>query len=334
MTSESYGHVAGARTGDESPCDVVTLGETMVLLWPTGAESLADAVTYERSLGGAESNLAIALARLGLRPRWISRLGDDPFGRYTRATLEQEGVIVDAPIDTSAPTAVFFKERVAQGPRRVYYYRRGSAASCMEPTDLTAAQFAGARLLHVTGITPALSVGCATTVDRAITLARAAGARVCVDPNVRPQLWPERGAGIAVLHALMARADLVLLGDEDAAYLFPGLSDAAVLRAVRALGPGVVVLKLGARGARAVVEGEEASVAPYPVAVVDSVGAGDGFDAGFIAGLLRGDTLPRCLALGACVGAAAVATTGDWEGYPTSRELGLRLATDHEPRTT
>jgi len=217
-----------------SPCDVVTLGETMVLLWPTGAARLEDAATYERSLGGAESNLAIALARLGLRPRWISRLGDDPFGRYTRATLEREGVVVDAPVDVGAPTAVFFKERIAQGPRRVYYYRRSSAASRMDPGDLTPAQFTGARLLHLTGITPALSAGCAATVDRAIMLARAAGARVCVDPNVRPQLWPEPAAGVAALHALMTRADLVLLGDEDAAYLFPGLSDTAVLDAVRA----------------------------------------------------------------------------------------------------
>ena len=322
MTNEAHGHAGGARAGDESPCDVVTLGETMVLLWPTGGESLEDAVTYERSLGGAESNLAIALARLGLRSRWISRLGDDPFGRYTRATLEREGVIVDARVDAGAPTAVFFKERVAHGPRRVYYYRRGSAASRMDPTDLTAAQFAGARLLHLTGITPALSAGCAAAVDHAIALARAAGARVCVDPNVRPQLWRELGAGIATLHALMARADLVLLGDEDAAYLFPGLSDTAVLGAVRALGPRMVVLKLGARGARAMVDGEEMSVAPYPVTVVDSVGAGDGFDAGFIAGLVRGDPLSRCLALGARVGAAAVAMTGDWEGYPTSHDLG------------
>ncbi len=328
-TVETPAH-APARADDGLPCDVVTLGETMVLLWPTGNATLEDAATYQRSLGGAESNLAIALARLGLRPRWISRLGDDPFGRYTRATLEREGVVVDAPVDRGAPTAVFFKERIAHGPRRVYYYRRGSAASRMDPTDLTPAQFAGARLLHVTGITPALSDGCASTVDRAITLARAAGARVCVDPNVRPQLWPDAGVGIGALHALMARADFVLLGDEDAAYLFPGLSETAVLGAVRALGPRAVVLKLGARGARAVVDGEAVSVAPYPVAVIDSVGAGDGFNAGFIAGLLRGDPLPRCLALGACIGAAAVATTGDWEGYPTSRALGAAwlLTTD------
>ena len=106
-TDESSAY-APAGADDGAPCDVVTLGETMVLLWPTSDARLEDATTYERSLGGAESNLAIALARLGLRPRWISRLGADPFGRYVRTTLEREGVVVDASIDAGAPTAVFF----------------------------------------------------------------------------------------------------------------------------------------------------------------------------------------------------------------------------------
>ncbi len=309
--------------GEKFLCDVVALGETMVLLWPTGDEILENAVTYARSFGGAESNVCIALARLGHRPRWISRLGDDPFGRYVRASLEREGVQVDAATDPAAATAVFFKERVAHGPRRVYYYRRGSAASHLTPADLGPAQFAGARLLLISGITLALSPSCAATVGHAIDLARVAGLCVCVDPNVRPQLWPDPVDGRAAMRALIARADLALLGDEDAAYLFPGLDEEAVLQAVRTLGPRTVVLKLGARGAWAVRDGEEARVAPYPVTVVDTVGAGDGFNAGFVAGLLHGYTLPRCLALGARVGAAAVAVTGDWEGYPTAGDLGL-----------
>jgi len=309
--------------GEKFLCDVVTLGETMVLLWPTGDEILENAVTYARSFGGAESNVCIALARLGHRPRWISRLGDDPFGRYIRASLEREGVQVDAATDPAAATAVFFKERVAHGPRRVYYYRRDSAASHLTPADLRPAQFAGARLLLISGITLALSPSCAATVGRAVDLARAAGLRVCVDPNVRPQLWPDPAEGRTAMRALIARADLALLGDEDAAYLFPGLDEEAVLQAVRTLGPRTVVLKLGARGAWAVQDGEEARIAPYPVTVVDTVGAGDGFNAGFVAGLLHGYALPRRLALGARVGAAAVAVTGDWEGYPTARDLGL-----------
>jgi len=323
VIDESHVHMAGARTGERFPCDVVTLGETMVLLWPAGDESLEDAATYARSFGGAESNFCIALARLGHRPLWISRLGDDPFGRYVRAFLESEGVQVNAMTDSEAPTAVFFKERSPHGPRRVYYYRRGAAASRMTPADLGPAQFVGARLLLISGITLALSPTCAATVGRAVELAHAAGLLVCVDPNVRPQLWSDPAESRAAMRALIARADLVLLGDEDAAYLFPGLDEEAVLHAARALGPRTVVLKLGARGARAVRDGEEACVEPHPVDVVDAVGAGDGFNAGFVAGLLRGDTLPRCLALGARVGAAAVAVVGDWEGYPTAGELGL-----------
>jgi len=308
---------------DTWPCEVVALGETMALLWPEDGESLEEAATYARSFGGAESNFCIALARLGHRPRWISRLGDDPFGRYVRASLEREGIQVDAATDPAAPTAVFFKERGAPGPRRVFYYRRGSAASRLTPADLEPAQFVGARLLLLSGITLALSPTCAATVGRAVALARAAGLRVCVDPNVRPPLWPDPDEGRAAMRALIARADLALLGDEDAAYLFPGLDEEAVLHAVRALGPRTVVLKLGARGACAVRDGEEARVAPHPVAVVDTVGAGDGFNAGFVAGLLRDYALPQCLALGARVGAAAVAVAGDWEGYPTAGDLGL-----------
>jgi len=305
----------------ERPPEVVTLGETMVLFWPADGAPLDAASHWDSSLGGAESNFALALARLGHRTRWISRLGDDPFGRLVRATLQREGIVVDAPPDPRAPTAVFFKERAAHGPRRVVYYRRGSAASLMGPGDLDPAHLAGARVLHVTGITPALSRSCAAAVDHAVTLAREAGLLVSVDPNVRPQLWADRETCRAALTRLVSRADLVLLGHEDAEILYPGLDEDSVLAAIAVAGPRTVVLKLGERGARGVCDGTQATVEPYPVVAVDTVGAGDGFDAGFIAGLLRGYPFARCLALGARIGAAAVATAGDWEGYPFVRDL-------------
>ncbi len=306
-----------------APAEVVTLGETMVLFWPADGAPLEQAATYERSMGGAESNFAIALARLGHAVRWISRLGDDPFGRYVRGTLEREGVQVVAPIDPAAPTAVFFKERVTAGQRRVYYYRRGSAASRLSPDDLQPEMFAGARLLHLTGITPALSDSCAAAVERALELARAAGLTVSIDPNVRPQLWPDAATCRRTLRALLGRADVVLLGHEEAALLYPGLGERAVIEAVRDGAATTVVLKLGERGALACRQGEWARVEAYPVKVIDTVGAGDGFDAGFIAGWLRGYALERCLALAARVGAAAVAAAGDWEGYPMAGELGM-----------
>lgn len=302
---------------------VVTLGETMVLFWPDEEADLEGARRYERSFGGAESNFAIALSRLGHGVRWISRLGDDPFGHFIARELSREGVEVIARIDREAPTAVFFKERVKHGPRRVYYYRRGSAASRLAPDDLHPEHFAGAEILHLTGITPALAPSCAAAVDRAIDLARTSGARVSVDANIRLRLWPDANTARVAARNLMARADIALLGHEDAEVVFPGLADEEVLEALGALGLETAVLKKGAAGAVAYHGVEHASVEAIPVQVVDTVGAGDGFDAGFVAGLLRGFPLDRCLELGARVGAAAVKVAGDWEGYPTAEELDL-----------
>jgi len=303
--------------------EVVTVGETMALFWAEDDAGLERATLYRRSFAGAESNVCVALARLEHRSRWISRLGDDAFGRHIRTGLEREGVLVDAAVDQDTPTGVFFKERAREGPRQVVYYRDGSAASRLAPRDLAAAQVAGARVLHLTGITPALSPSCAAAVDRAIDLARAADMLICVDPNVRLRLWPSADACRRALLALIARADVALIGHEDAAILFPDRDVDAVLAAVRALGPRRVVLKRGAQGAVAETDEGRVAVPAYAVATIDTVGAGDGFDAGFLAGLLEGAPLPQCLVLGARVGAAAVAHVGDWEGYPRRGEIGL-----------
>jgi 2-dehydro-3-deoxygluconokinase len=308
-------------TDGSSPPAVVTLGETMVLLHPPEGDSLATASALQRTIGGAESNLAIALVRLGHTVRWISRLGADPFGAIVRETLRAEGVDVVAASDDGAPTAVFFKERATGVGRHVFYYRAGSAASRMSAADVAPSSIAGARVLHVTGITPALSASCAEAVSRAIDLARETGVSVTVDPNVRPQLWPSADEARRVLSALMARGDTVLLGHEDAAYLFPRLSPREVLEAVEALGPRTVILKRGDLGAMMLHDGTVTSCEALPVTVVDTVGAGDGFDAGFIAGMLRGEPVERCLRFGIEVGAAAVTMAGDWEGYPRAEVL-------------
>jgi 2-dehydro-3-deoxygluconokinase len=305
-----------------APPEVVTLGETMVLLYPPEGETLATASVLHRTIGGAESNAAIALARLGHRVRWISRLGADPFAETIRTTLEGEKVDVQAQVDADALTAVFFKERAQGTGRRVYYYRAGSAASRMGPDDITPELLRGARMLHLTGITPALSELCAAAVDRAIDLARDLGLTVVVDPNVRPQLWPSKAVGGHSMLRLMARADVVLLGHEDAEYVYPHRAPPTVLRSVAALGAATVVVKRGERGAMALQNGEIATIDAVPVTVVDTVGAGDGFDAGFIAGMLRGEPLQRCLELGVQVGAAAVTSAGDWEGYPHAQSPG------------
>jgi 2-dehydro-3-deoxygluconokinase len=303
--------------------EVVSLGECMALAFPPQPVGLEESAILCLDIAGAESNLCIGLSRLGVKARFISRVGDDPFGKRIRLVLEHEGVDTQALLATEgALTGVFFREHFPDGLRRVYYYRLGSAASRLCPEDLQAAWFEGARLVHLTGITPALSPSCAAACQRAIEIARQVGAQVSFDPNYRPALWQPAQARLALL-PLIEQVDILLMGHEDAAAIFntPPVLNAAleseVLHRAAGLGVGLVVLKRGERGACALVEDEITETPAVPVRqVVDPVGAGDGFDAGFLAGWLRGDSLEGCLRLGTVVGAAAVGVMGDYAGYP------------------
>ncbi len=297
--------------------EVVTLGECMAVLYPPDPITLDDATTLKLDIGGAEANMAIGLSRLGHGARFISRVGDDPFGARMRATLAAEGVdVAYLATDPAAPTGVFFREWLPDGARRVYYYRAGSAASRLGPADLRPEAFAGARIVHLTGITPALSASCAAAVARAVELARAEGALVSFDPNFRPRLWDAAAARAALL-PIMRQADILLMGHEDAQAVLATEDDEAALARGAELGAQVVVLKRAERGALALAGGQRIQVPAEPVErVVDPVGAGDGFDAGFLAGWLRGDDLAAALRLGARLGAASVAALGDYAGYP------------------
>lgn len=306
--------------------DVVSLGECMALAFPPEPVGLAESPLLQLDIAGAESNLCIGLSRLGFRARFISRVGDDPFGRRIRLVLEQEGVDTQALItDPDAPTGVFFREHLPDGQRRVYYYRKGSAASRLSPKNLHPDFFHGARVVHLTGITPALSPSCAAACGRAVELARQVGAVISFDPNYRPRLW-EAGAARAVLLPLMAQANILLMGHEDAQAVFGTENIEEALRQGRDMGASVVVLKRGEHGACALADdgtGHRGQIieipAHPPTQVVDPVGAGDGFDAGFLAGWLQGWKLEECLQLGARIGAAAVSVMGDYEGYPRER---------------
>ena len=289
----------------------------MALVFPPEAVGLADSRELRLDIAGAEANLCIGLSRLGATARFISRVGQDPFGQLIRRILEGEGVDVTAlATDREAPTGVFFREHLPDGQRRVYYYRRASAAARLAPEDLHPEQFAGARVVHLTGITPALSPSCAAACQRAIELARQVGAAVSFDPNYRPRLWPAAEARQA-LRPLLAQADIVLMGHEDAQAIFGAQDEAQALQQAADLGARIVVLKKAERGAAALAGGQRLEAPAYPVErVVDPVGAGDGFDAGVLAGWLRGWSLEDSLRLGARVGAAAVTVMGDYEGYP------------------
>ena len=300
--------------------DVLTLGEPLVAFVAVEGGSLADATTYSRHVAGAETNLAVGLARLGVRAGIVGRVGDDGLGTAILRRLRAEGVdVAGLTVEAGSPTGLLIRERRALGPSEVLYRRSGSAGSYLAPGDLEASGgVRGARWLHVTGITPALSGSARAAVEAAIDAARTAGATVSFDVNLRRRLWSEAEAG-PVLGGLARRADVVL-GDPDELALASGAGD-AVTDLLEA-GVSTVVTKLGAGGVRARThDGQDLALPAFPVRAADPVGAGDAFCAGFIAARLDGLDVGTALGWGVACGAAVVALDGDLDGLPTRPEL-------------
>lgn len=301
--------------------EVVTLGESMMVLRSAAPGPLRYSDQFTRALGGAESNLAIGIVRQGNSCGWISRLGEDEVGQYICNTIRGEGVDVShVAFDAAHPTGMYLKEQSVFGDPKVLYYRRGSAASQMKPSDLDEAYIRSARLLHVTGITPALSASCRETVFAAIEIARSAGVKVSFDPNMRFKLWSAAEAK-PVLRDIAGKADIVLPGQAEGEMLL-GVSDpAAIVKGLVSLGATLVAVKLGAEGALVATPAESHLIAPMSVNPVDTVGAGDAFAAVFLAGYLQGRSVPE-MGRRACVAGAIVTRVfGDWEGIPTAAEL-------------
>ncbi|WP_125099378.1 sugar kinase [Leucobacter chromiireducens] len=306
---------------------VLTVGESMGLLRQRDPGRLATQRTLGFGFGGAESNVAIGLARLGAPVVWCGRLGDDGVGELIARELRAEGVTPRVTTDPDAPTGLMLKERPTSGTSRVVYYRRHGAGSRLAPSDVPAGLVERAALVHLTGITPALSDSAAQTVDAVIDRAREAGVTVALDLNYRSALWPREEAA-RHLTRLLGRVDIVFAGDDEAAIVLGDAPPEELARGLRALGPAEAIIKLGARGCHAN-DGEHAlSVAAVPIAAVDTVGAGDAFVAGYLADWLAGAPLSERLATAVTAGAFACLTEGDWEGLPRRRDFALLHAAD------
>ena len=285
---------------------------------------------FSKRTAGAETNVAIGLARLGLKVGWQSRLGSDSMARYLLAAIGGEGVDCSRVVcDPTQRTGFMFKGRVddASDPP-IEYHRRGSAASRMGPDDIDEAWIAGARHLHVSGVFPALSRTTLAATQRAIALARRHGRTISFDPNLRPSLWPSREAMRDALNALAEGCDWVLPGQTEGELLTGSADPEAIASFYRARGARCVVVKCGADGAYFESEQERGRVPAFPVVhVVDTVGAGDGFAVGVISALLEGGTLREAADRGAWIGARAVQVRGDTEGLPTRAELQVSAMT-------
>ncbi|MGK5732531.1 sugar kinase [Streptomyces sp. URMC 124] len=347
--------------------DVVCLGESMVAFRPARTEPvpLAGVPSFDRGIGGAESNVACALAAAGHRAKWLGRVGADAFGDHLVAAIAAYGVDVSAvQRDAGRPTGVYFRTAGERGVglpgspsgsspsgspfgsspsgspsgsspsgspfgavAEVLYYRAGSAASAMSPDLVRRATAWSGRILHLTGITAALSAGCLALV-RGLTEPHPGRPLVSFDVNYRVALWRDAPDGPAVLAALARRCDLVFVGEDEAEAAW-GVRGTAAIRAALPE-PRVLVVKHGAAGATAYVRsaGEEEAAVFAPalsVDVVAPVGAGDAFAAGFLSGTLRGLSVERRLRHGHLMAAAALTSPGDLAA-PPRRELADRLA--------
>ncbi|WP_461189342.1 sugar kinase [Arthrobacter sp. Z4-13] len=288
---------------------VLCLGETMALVAPAGAEPLETADSFVLSAGGAESTVALYLAGEGHRTAWLSRVGDDPLGRRLLRQLTAHGVdttLVDT--DPAAPTGVYFKDPGASGTT-VYYYRSGSAASGMDPAILQRIDWPALPLLHVSGITAGLSASCRDLLDAAFTTAEAHGTLVSFDVNYRPGLWSTEEAG-PVLAECARRADIVFVGRDEAETLW-GTGDPDAL--YRDFGPQHLVIKDGAIGATDVSAAGSEFAPARTVDVVEVVGAGDAFAAGYLSGLLSGYRPSDRLLLGHTLAARALSSVHDFD---------------------
>ncbi|TDF96155.1 sugar kinase [Paenibacillus piri] len=300
--------------------EMITFGETMALMLPNSSKGIEYSPQFSSLFGGAESNVAIGVARLGHRVGWFTRMGKDPFGRMILKKVRGEGVDVSrVELTAEAPTGLMLRE-IINGKTSVYYYRKGSAASTLKPEHLDESYIQQAKYLHVTGITPALSESCREAAIEAIRLARKHGVKVCFDPNLRLKLW-----------SLEEAREVLLEMAKEADYFLPGLDELKLLYETESFDE--IVKRLGELKAVSIVKGGDdetyvveqgnVSAVPYFKAeqVVDTVGAGDGFCAGFIVGLLKNYSHTEAVRLGNLIGSMVVQTEGDWEGIPTWEQV-------------
>ncbi|PZW38968.1 2-dehydro-3-deoxygluconokinase [Humitalea rosea] len=298
---------------------LLCLGEPMLELNRQPPDAAGRAL-YLEGFGGDTSNAAIAAARQGASAGYISAVGEDAAGRALRALWTAEGVDHATVLaDPAAPTGLYLVTHDEAG-HHFAFFRSGSAASLLGPDRLPEAAIAAARILHLSGISQAISTAACDAGFRAIAVARAAGVRVSYDTNLRQRLWPAARAA-AVIHAAIAQADIALPSLEDATALTGLARPDAVADFYLRLCP-LVLVKCGREGVLVATPGRRETIPGHSVDAVDATGAGDTFAGAFLARTLAGDD--PFLAARYANAAAALATTGYGAVAPIPREAAVR----------
>jgi 2-dehydro-3-deoxygluconokinase len=296
--------------GSDHP-EIIALGEPMAEFAAETPGGLGAARVFRRGYGGDTANFVVAAARMGGRCGYVTRIGDDEFGRAFLALWDREGVDRSRVIiEPEGSTAVYFIARRGDGGHDFTYYRAQSPASRLRPEDLDHSYLAGARVLHTSGITQAISASALAAVEAALDIAARAGVAVSYDVNVRPRLWSVEAARAAAERTFSC-AHLVFVSHEDAAHLYPGADAEDAARRILDQGPRAVVLKRGAAGCTVLAAGAApVRLSGWAVEAVDTTGAGDAFAGAFVAAWVAGSGFEDAAVLANAAGALTATGLG------------------------
>lgn len=315
--------------------DIIALGECMVELY--AGRPLGEAASFRRSYGGDTLNMLVAARRLGSAAGYITRVGDDPFTPYLLESWRSEGIDISQVKVVEGFNGLYFISRLPEGQREFIYYRRGSAASTLSPADLDPNYIASAKVLHLSGITQALSPSCQAATLAAARMAREGAVLVSYDPNFRPKLWSTSEARRA-LAQILPYVNIVLPSAPDDTEALLGLPDShQAIHYLWAQGVQTVALKMGAGGCLIGHEGHITHLDAYvPERVVDTTGAGDAFNGAFLHGLAQGLDPVAAARLGVITAGLKVRGPGAIASLPRGREvyrlLGLGTAPQPQAR--
>lgn len=301
----------------------ILVGEPMGLFIAQEEGELSDVSGYSMAVAGAEFNVAVGLARLNMPVTYLTRLGEDPFGQKIVRTLQRNGIGSEfVSFSKERSTGFMLKSKVSTGDPKIFYFRKGSAASTLSKEDVDRMDFSGYGFVHLTGIFPALSESTKEASFYLIKKAREHGLTVSFDPNLRPQLWPDTETMVQTLNEFAALSDYVLPGEAEGELLCGDRDPRKIGRFYLESGAKAVVTKMGSRGAYLMTEQDQELVPGFSIEkVVDTVGAGDGFAAGILSALMEGKNLYEAVRRANAVGAIQVTSIGDNDGLPSRAQL-------------
>ncbi len=303
---------------------VICLGEILVQFNAVTPGPLRHVTYFEKHAAGSEANVAVCVKRQGLSSGFVTKLGSDEFGKFLYNWLRGEGVDVSQiKFDPEGFTGIYFIQRGFPVPGRssVIYYRRGSAASKITESDIVEEYFSRALILHLSGITPALSESVLRASLKAIDIVKKNEAKLSFDTNIRPPLWKSMEDARKTLLPIVEKSDILFTDIDDSKILIGESDIKKIIQHYLSIGIEVVVLKLGPKGAIAATKSSYCEVNGYQVNVIDPIGAGDALAGTFLTGLLKGYTIEKSLRRAIAAGTLVVTVRGDQENLPTEDEI-------------